>query len=156
MAYRHERLVRENGFHDFAREILRDQPSNIYDYGYHYFKAIEEVTIFNLPKRRFRNRHYREYRLTIKIKARPSPLPKIDSPPELTIKRSSPLKMPMSARPENNQLLLHKNKSLLNPLKKRNQLWSREKKSWRRRDQTLIVLPKHLKGKEKISCINQM
>lgn len=30
--------------HDFAREVLRDQPSNIYDFGYHYFKAMEEVS----------------------------------------------------------------------------------------------------------------
>lgn len=31
--------------HDFAREVLRDQPDNIYDYGYQYFKALEEVSI---------------------------------------------------------------------------------------------------------------
>ena len=30
--------------HDFAREVLRDQPKNIYDYGYEYFKAMEEVS----------------------------------------------------------------------------------------------------------------
>jgi hypothetical protein len=30
--------------HDFAREVLRDQPDNIYDYGYQYFKALEEVS----------------------------------------------------------------------------------------------------------------
>ncbi len=30
--------------HDFAREILRDQPENLHEYGYQYFKAIEEVS----------------------------------------------------------------------------------------------------------------
>lgn len=29
--------------HDFAREVLRDQPENIYEFGYLYFKAMEEV-----------------------------------------------------------------------------------------------------------------
>ena len=29
--------------HDFAREVLRDQPENIYEFGYLYFKALEEV-----------------------------------------------------------------------------------------------------------------
>lgn len=29
--------------HDFAREILRDQPENIYEFGAAYFKALEEV-----------------------------------------------------------------------------------------------------------------
>ncbi len=29
--------------HDFAREILRDQPRDILDYGCEYFKALEEV-----------------------------------------------------------------------------------------------------------------
>jgi len=36
-----------NGFaeilHDFSKEILRDQPDNIIEYGYQYFKALEEV-----------------------------------------------------------------------------------------------------------------
>lgn len=31
--------------HDFAREVLRDQPENIYEFGYLYFKAMEEVWI---------------------------------------------------------------------------------------------------------------
>ena len=31
--------------HDFAREVLRDQPENIYEFGYLYFKAMEEVSI---------------------------------------------------------------------------------------------------------------
>ena len=31
-------------FHDFAREILRDQPKNIIEYGYLYFKALDEVS----------------------------------------------------------------------------------------------------------------
>ena len=30
---------------DFASEVLRDQPENIYDFGYQYFKAIEEVSL---------------------------------------------------------------------------------------------------------------
>lgn len=29
--------------HDFSREVLRDQPENIYYYGYLYFKAMENV-----------------------------------------------------------------------------------------------------------------
>eukprot|EP00352_Strombidinopsis_acuminata_P003406 CAMPEP_0176401320 /NCGR_PEP_ID=MMETSP0126-20121128/48332_1 /TAXON_ID=141414 ORGANISM="Strombidinopsis acuminatum, Strain SPMC142" /NCGR_SAMPLE_ID=MMETSP0126 /ASSEMBLY_ACC=CAM_ASM_000229 /LENGTH=82 /DNA_ID=CAMNT_0017778163 /DNA_START=12 /DNA_END=260 /DNA_ORIENTATION=- len=33
--------------HDFAREVLRDQPKNIYDFGYEYFKAIEEGKEFD-------------------------------------------------------------------------------------------------------------
>ena len=30
--------------HDFAREVLRDQPEDIYEYGAAYFKAMEEVS----------------------------------------------------------------------------------------------------------------
>lgn len=30
--------------HDFAREVLRDQPDDIYEYGAAYFKAMEEVS----------------------------------------------------------------------------------------------------------------
>jgi hypothetical protein len=30
--------------HDFAREILRDQPEDIYEYGALYFKCLEEVS----------------------------------------------------------------------------------------------------------------
>ena len=30
--------------HDFAREVLRDQPANIYEYGALYFKARYEVS----------------------------------------------------------------------------------------------------------------
>ena len=30
--------------HDFAREVLRDQPENIYEYGFEYFKCKEEVS----------------------------------------------------------------------------------------------------------------
>ncbi len=33
--------------HDFAREVLRDQPENIYEFGYLYFKAMEEVSKWN-------------------------------------------------------------------------------------------------------------
>jgi hypothetical protein len=32
--------------HDFAREILRDQPEDIYEYGAAYFKAMELVSRF--------------------------------------------------------------------------------------------------------------
>ena len=31
--------------HDFAREVLRDQPENIYEYGALYFKAAYMVSI---------------------------------------------------------------------------------------------------------------
>ena len=34
--------------HDFAREVLRDQPEDIYEYGAAYFKAMEEVSNFFL------------------------------------------------------------------------------------------------------------
>ena len=30
--------------HDFAREVLRDQPENIYEYGAAYFTALDEVS----------------------------------------------------------------------------------------------------------------
>ena len=30
--------------HDFAREVLRDQPENIYEYGAQYFKALYMVS----------------------------------------------------------------------------------------------------------------
>ena len=30
--------------HDFAREVLRDQPENIFEFGYLYFKSLEEVS----------------------------------------------------------------------------------------------------------------
>ena len=37
--------------HDFAREVLRDQPQNIYEYGALYFKARYEVSVnFNMQK----------------------------------------------------------------------------------------------------------
>ena len=29
--------------HDFVREVLRDQPENIYEYGAAYFTALDEV-----------------------------------------------------------------------------------------------------------------
>lgn len=32
--------------HDFAREVLRDQPEDIYEYGAAYFKAMEEGVEF--------------------------------------------------------------------------------------------------------------
>ena len=34
--------------HDFAREVLRDQPENIYEYGAQYFKALYMVSIWTL------------------------------------------------------------------------------------------------------------
>ena len=39
--------------HDFAREVLRDQPEDIIEFSYLYFKAIEEDTLdqFNYPKK---------------------------------------------------------------------------------------------------------
>jgi hypothetical protein len=30
--------------HNFAKEILRDQPENVKEFGYQYFKALEEVS----------------------------------------------------------------------------------------------------------------
>ena len=30
--------------HNFAKEILRDQPENVKEFGYLYFKALEEVS----------------------------------------------------------------------------------------------------------------
>ena len=33
--------------HDFVRELLRDQPSDIYDYGAAYFKALQEDEAFD-------------------------------------------------------------------------------------------------------------
>jgi hypothetical protein len=37
--------------HDFAREILRDQPEDILDYGNEYFKAKDEGLDFDYPKK---------------------------------------------------------------------------------------------------------
>ena len=31
--------------HDFVREVLRDQPENIYDYGAAYFAALDDVSL---------------------------------------------------------------------------------------------------------------
>ena len=37
--------------HDFVREVLRDQPENIYEYGAAYFTALDEVSLnSNLSK----------------------------------------------------------------------------------------------------------
>ena len=33
--------------HDFVREVLRDQPENIYEYGAAYFTALNEVSIID-------------------------------------------------------------------------------------------------------------
>jgi hypothetical protein len=32
-----------NLMHDYARDVLRDQPDDVIDYSYLYFKALEEV-----------------------------------------------------------------------------------------------------------------
>ena len=37
--------------HDFAREVLRDQPENIYEFGFLYFKAMEEVGTYSYDNR---------------------------------------------------------------------------------------------------------
>ena len=34
--------------HDFVREVLRDQPENIYEYGAAYFTALDEVSPIDL------------------------------------------------------------------------------------------------------------
>ena len=36
--------------HDFAREIIRDQPDNIFEYGAAYFAAMEEGVEFSYDK----------------------------------------------------------------------------------------------------------
>jgi hypothetical protein len=51
--------------HDFAREVLRDQPENIYEFGYLYFKSIEEVLFL-------RNNKNRANRLSTRKRARTS------------------------------------------------------------------------------------
>lgn len=38
--------------HDFAREVLRDQPSNLNEYGFLYFKSLEEGTDFTYRDRK--------------------------------------------------------------------------------------------------------
>ena len=45
--------------HDFAREVLRDQPENIYEYGALYFAALEEVG-FKVPERKMTERDCHE------------------------------------------------------------------------------------------------
>ena len=37
--------------HDFVREVLRDQPENIYEYGAAYFTALDEVSWVKLSSR---------------------------------------------------------------------------------------------------------
>ena len=37
--------------HDFAREVLREQPEDVYSFGYQFFRSMEEVShhsFFNL------------------------------------------------------------------------------------------------------------
>ena len=41
--------------HDFAREVLRDQPENIYEYGSLYFKAMYMVSSLTLSDPHFCN-----------------------------------------------------------------------------------------------------
>ena len=60
--------------HDFAREVLRDQPENIYEFGYLYFKAMEEVGLPCVYINAFRaNPSSTEIRASIFL------LPRIDS-----------------------------------------------------------------------------
>jgi hypothetical protein len=69
--------------HDFAREVLRDQPENIYEFGYLYFKAMEEVSYCKIIL-------CRENHLNSERRARPSPHPRTESPTTLTT-HTSPL-----------------------------------------------------------------
>ena len=54
--YRKKQTIPE-GFYqvveDYSREVLRDQPVDIIEYSYLYFKALEEGTIeeFNYPRK---------------------------------------------------------------------------------------------------------
>eukprot|EP00352_Strombidinopsis_acuminata_P008210 CAMPEP_0176374376 /NCGR_PEP_ID=MMETSP0126-20121128/26713_1 /TAXON_ID=141414 ORGANISM="Strombidinopsis acuminatum, Strain SPMC142" /NCGR_SAMPLE_ID=MMETSP0126 /ASSEMBLY_ACC=CAM_ASM_000229 /LENGTH=74 /DNA_ID=CAMNT_0017734925 /DNA_START=18 /DNA_END=242 /DNA_ORIENTATION=+ len=41
--------------HDFAREVLRDQPQNIYDYGFEYFLAMEQGVEFEYDINKTKN-----------------------------------------------------------------------------------------------------
>ena len=34
--------------HDFAREVLREQPDDVYNFGYQFFKAMENVSSIHL------------------------------------------------------------------------------------------------------------
>ena len=47
--------------HDFAREVLRDQPENIYEFGFMYFKAMEEVRYHLLYMISYCKKFYEEY-----------------------------------------------------------------------------------------------
>ena len=54
--YRKKQSLPDNFYplvEDYCREILRDQPQDIVEYSYLYFKAIEEGTIdqFNYPRK---------------------------------------------------------------------------------------------------------
>ncbi len=53
--------------HDFAREVLRDQPENIYEYGALYFKAMYMVRILTFSYPIFVT--YREFPSTTTQKA---------------------------------------------------------------------------------------
>ena len=75
--------------HDFAREVLRDQPENIYQYGALYFKAMYMVSFYFLSHPIFVT--YREFHSTTTLKARWSHQPRIVSQTCLTTKRFSPV-----------------------------------------------------------------
>ena len=54
--YRKKQSLPENFYpllEDYCREVLRDQPEDIIEFSYLYFKAIEEDTLdqFNYPKK---------------------------------------------------------------------------------------------------------
>lgn len=38
----------DNMLHDFAREVLRENPDNIYEFGWLYFKALEDVSYMTI------------------------------------------------------------------------------------------------------------
>jgi len=40
-----------NILHDFAREVLRDQPQDLIEYAYLYFSALENHEEFDYPKK---------------------------------------------------------------------------------------------------------
>ncbi len=74
--------------HDFAREVLRDQPENIYEYGALYFAAIEEVSgFFHYIWSKLIFVTVREFLLTTRSWARASLRRRTESPPRVTIKK---------------------------------------------------------------------
>jgi hypothetical protein len=92
--------------HDFTKEILRDQPENIKEFGYQYFKALEEVStllLLLLPSIIYETLWItllcRECHLSTKGRARPSLHPRIGSLSTRTTDTSHPLKTPLRLRP---------------------------------------------------------